>query len=406
MSVTIKSLKDYVNYIMQKRKEMQNDELYAYKWFFRGQEDSTWSVKPNVFRNDEISLEDRIIANALRHNPFDFCDIKSDFEILTKLQHYGLGTRLLDVTLNPLVALYFATAPAVSYNQNRNGQFTRSENDGVVFLRFSPWHSANELCVKIATSLPFIHFENDYTISELLFKLLQEGVITADEKKQLVSNDCTLLIEYLQSNYFAISSHSNERLIRQSGAFIIPTAINIHSGDDILNNRIEKSHIDMRKEFSEEDIIIPSNCKTELREELDFFNINEATLFPELEHQMTYIKRVDTPQIGSVPDFKHFSRAREQIAYDDLTPNIEATIEAIIPQVSTQCKNKLIEILSEQIEFVDWKFKDNIKAKIVKETKRLLQNEHCFKDNTETSEVANRLLDSLLNTSQLQSIQM
>ena len=61
MSVTIKSLKDYVNYIMQKRKEMQNDELYAYKWFFRGQEDSTWSVKPNVFRNDEISLEDRII---------------------------------------------------------------------------------------------------------------------------------------------------------------------------------------------------------------------------------------------------------------------------------------------------------------------------------------------------------
>lgn len=144
----------------------------------------------------------------------------------------------------------------------------------------------------------------------------------------------------------------------------------------------------------------------ELREELDFFNINEATLFPELEHQMTYIKRVDTPQIGSVPDFKHFSRAREQIAYDDLTPNIEATIEAIIPQVSTQCKNKLIEILSEQIEFVDWKFKDNIKAKIVKETKRLLQNEHCFKDNTEISEVANRLLDSLLNPSQLQSIQL
>ena len=406
MSITIKSLKDYVNYIMQKRKEMQSDEFYSHRWFFRGQEDATWSVKPNVFRNDEISLEDYVIDNALRQNPFDFYDSKSDFEILTKLQHYGLGTRLLDVTLNPLVALYFATAPAISYKPNKNGQFTQTKNDGVVFLSFSPWHSSSELCIRIAAALPFIHFENNYTIGQLIGKLSEKGVITEDNKIQLIANDCTLLIRYLQESYFAISSHSNERLIRQNGAFVIPTAINIYPEDNILNSRIEKSRRDMRNEFVEEDVHIPSNCKELLREELDFFNINEATLFPELEHQMTYIKQTNISQIGRVPDFKLFSKEKETVLYNDLIPNIDGTIENIVPQVSTQCKIKLKEILYEQTNFIDWKLKDNIKATIIKECKRLLQGEQCFANSEEISEIASKILSSLLNPSKNQLPQL
>lgn len=43
----------------------------------------------------------------------------------------------------------------------------------------------------------------------------------------LEQNNFKLLIEYLQKNYFIVSTHSNERLIRQSGAFVLPTAIKI-----------------------------------------------------------------------------------------------------------------------------------------------------------------------------------
>lgn len=70
---------------------------------------------PNVFRNDALKYEFDAIETAIRQRPYDFRECASDFEILTKLQHYGLGTRLLDVTLNPLVALYFASEKCEEY---------------------------------------------------------------------------------------------------------------------------------------------------------------------------------------------------------------------------------------------------------------------------------------------------
>ena len=108
MSKNISSLKSFVDYIMKLREDSLSQELSSHQWFFRGQENSGWSIYPNVFRNDGLAKENHIIQGALRQNPFEF-QSKNDFEILTKLQHYGLGTRLVDVTLNPLVALYFAT---------------------------------------------------------------------------------------------------------------------------------------------------------------------------------------------------------------------------------------------------------------------------------------------------------
>ena len=46
------------------------------------------------------------------HVPRDFSECKSALDYLVQMQHYGLPTRLLDVTTNPLVALYFACQPA------------------------------------------------------------------------------------------------------------------------------------------------------------------------------------------------------------------------------------------------------------------------------------------------------
>lgn len=400
MPKTINSLKTFVDYIMKLREESLSQGLSSYQWFFRGQENSEWSIYPNVFRNDGVAKENHIIQGALRQNPFEF-ENKNDFEILTKLQHYGLGTRLVDVTLNPLVALYFATEPSVEYKENKNGQYSQEEKDGVVFVQYSPWHTTNELCIRIASTIPFLNIDSSWTTEVLLSKLKTAHVITDDEEALLIKDNCKLLVEYLQDSFFVISSHSNERLIRQSGAFIIPTFINFADKNNFLHSLIAKSYDTINDKFSSETIIIPAKSKQAIREELDFFNINEATLFPELEHQMTYIKQRNVPISGIVPTFIRASALADagtpSLDYNDRIPNIRKIIETFASKVSSDMQDKLVSTIEEAVELVDWKQKDSIKSQIKRACKRILQDELSVVDSNQLAEL---ILSNLLAPSE------
>ncbi|MBR3920287.1 MAG: FRG domain-containing protein [Clostridia bacterium] len=395
----INSLKAFVEYIMKLREESLSQGLSSHQWFFRGQENSEWSIYPNVFRNDGVAKENHIIQGALRQNPFEFQN-KNDFEILTKLQHYGLGTRLLDVTLNPLVALYFATEPSVEYKENKNGQFSQEEKDGVVFFQFSPWHTTNELCIRIASTIPFLEINSSWTTDVLLNKLKTDHVITDDEESLLIQDNCKLLVEYLQDSFFVISSHSNERLIRQSGAFIIPTFINFENGHNVRQSQIAKSHKSLNEKFSADTIIIPAKSKQAIREELDFFNINEATLFPELEHQMTYIKQRSIPISGIVPSFIQFDSSGDldtpMLDYNDKQPNARVIITKLANETSLATQESLIIAIEEMIQLIDWKQKQSIRSKIKRICKRILQEEMSVVDSTQLSE---SILNALLSPS-------
>ena len=46
------------------------------------------------------------------------------FDKLVRMQHFGLPTRLLDVSLNALVALYFATDPGPDSGKASDGMVT------------------------------------------------------------------------------------------------------------------------------------------------------------------------------------------------------------------------------------------------------------------------------------------
>jgi hypothetical protein len=90
-------------------------------WLFRGQADSRWPLIPKAGRPEYL------LQDVLRpENPLRFRDLgrfgrwmrrafpfapeipRNDYEALAYAQHRGLATRLLDWSLNPLVATYFA----------------------------------------------------------------------------------------------------------------------------------------------------------------------------------------------------------------------------------------------------------------------------------------------------------
>ena len=79
------------------------------------------------------------------------------------------------------------------------------------------------------------------------------------------------LIEIIQSSSFVISSYNNERLVRQSGAFLVPTAIHIvQDRPNVGECVVQRAHCDLDGEFESEAFIIPAEYKESIREDLDF----------------------------------------------------------------------------------------------------------------------------------------
>lgn len=265
----INSVSSYIKAIFDLRSSKMSEYSLSSYWFFRGQKNASWGMCPNIFRNDALKYEFDSIETAIRQRPYDFRECSTDFEILTKLQHYGLGTRLLDVTLNPLVALYFASEKHEEFVLGRDGRGKYVPCDGKVVYRYGYGHKLSELEVRIACALPFIEFTEDFTLSSLSKELYCKKIITTDEQIVLEDNNYEKFIHAIQSNSFVVSSYSNERLTRQNGAFIIPSAVKI-IGDDLNggNCLVRKARCDLDDEFEETYFIIPAEKKESIRDEL------------------------------------------------------------------------------------------------------------------------------------------
>lgn len=91
--------------------------------YFRGQDNVDYeNTCPRLFRNEKYyANESNMINDFIAKYPDLFKDCQNNVDRLALMQHHQLPTRLLDLTTNALIALYFAV-------ENNNGK------DGVVYV--------------------------------------------------------------------------------------------------------------------------------------------------------------------------------------------------------------------------------------------------------------------------------
>ena len=84
--------------------------------FYRGHADKDWELIPSILRTPDGSEKEHLLfRDMVAHEPQSFSECRSALDYLVQMQHYGLPTRLLDVTMNPLVALYLACDEATPH---------------------------------------------------------------------------------------------------------------------------------------------------------------------------------------------------------------------------------------------------------------------------------------------------
>lgn len=299
------------------------------EYFWRGHSDSNYKLVPNIYRKTtKLSDKEHLLLKeaVIRHSE-EFSSRRSYFEKLSLMQHYDFPTRLLDVTENPLVALYFACKSDARSTRNgeviligvKSEQVKYGDSDSVSVLstlscvppqKFNDFNQElkNKILASADSSLRTIKTRLNQNINQSAITTLTNYLDNikgrSDTTRALllkIFNECAL-IDYLVyeiraekphfrnaiwpehfNNAIACvkSKHDNQRIAAQQGAFLI---FGIKNGDKSLPAAFQNNDI------LEYRIEIDHGSKKEILKTLARFGVSEERLFPELITSAKVIK--------------------------------------------------------------------------------------------------------------------
>ena len=259
-----------------------SEEIGAFRLYYRGQP-KRWKLRPSVMRKDSYrSDEGRMLLDLMTRRPEDFSGMESALSQWVLSRHHGLKTRLLDVTKNPLVALFYAC----------DGEFPDEEGQVHIF-------AAPRSLVKPYDSDAVSVVANFAKLSRSEQSLLlgkRRGVEWDAHRYPGVLTKLYHLVGLEKPHFqrrfdprdmfrvFIVEpQQSIERLRAQSGAFLISA----------FHERFESSQILRWNEsiptYEHHVLAIPADRKPHIIEELRLLNITRETLFPGLDETVKAI---------------------------------------------------------------------------------------------------------------------
>ncbi len=252
-----------------------------FQFFYRGESSVNWRLLPSVLRHETSwSRESFYYHEMLVRCPGEFKD-SSFLSKLVTMQHFGCPTRLLDVTLNSLIGLYFACESnhhedgKVYIFPTVRGSISYADSEKVLILSCLPHLSINEQKNLRQELRSFAGY--NASLCHPLWTLDKLLSIAKREKSSLqgFSN-----IGDLMSPLFVQPDYTNDRIRNQQGAFII-------SG---VFESLDEAEARLKARTAKTCFIVDAGAKKKILDELDSVGVNKATVYPNIEKIAEYLK--------------------------------------------------------------------------------------------------------------------
>lgn len=276
----IENLKDNYTYTCSSvNSKIIPHQTFTPRFIFRGHSNIEYKLLPSIFREESINsstettkysqLEFNILSDFISEANRFAKEIQSDNYIawLELAQHFGVPTRLLDFTENPLVALYFACENISSI-------------DAAVCVLNVPSYNKK------------FYGSNSYFVLSNLSKQNVNSIIDAEIVRQYFQTQHHNNPSFLQFPWIYKPCYIEERMTLQSSIFMLWAA----QRRDLDYFMEEKDYLLFGENVKNKEdgilgkIIIPHNVKKHIIKQLNLLGVNEKSIYPGLDGIGKYIK--------------------------------------------------------------------------------------------------------------------
>ena len=265
-----------------------------FRLYYRGEPEDygTTAGQPAIARGKwlEGNNESDLFRECERRLSHEFATCKSTFEKLVLMQHYFIPTRLLDVSLDPLIGLFFAlyNDPKSKRNDNSDAvvlvyevpkdSIRNYHSDVVSVISNIAVYGYDDLDISSLSGLTDEFSRTQFNDNESIKELIHE--IRAE--KSYFSN--WIKKDNMESIFCVHPLLDNPRIRSQQGAFLL-FGIN---GD---KHKIATLESNKGPEIRLTKIYIPQSAKLQLREELNLLGRTIDTIYPDWDGVTDFFAR-------------------------------------------------------------------------------------------------------------------